>query len=391
MQTFGANKKGSVITYIAMSILIAASSSLFNPVLSYYLNTEIGLSPLYISLFFILLPIATIIVVQTIARFSDLGLQRPAIITIASVFGIASSIVLMLRPNFIVLCTIGLLCLASYPASFPQIFASAREYGMKYMHGSVMFTTFLRALISLSWVVGPPLAFGIALGVSFNMLFVTTAIMFFLVGSTSFFFLPNVMEKSKVDDSQHIKWWTDRSVMLLCIGNACIFTAFSSYITTMPLLVTQELKLPQDSPGYMMGLAAFIEIPLMFIAARLARTIGLKAVVIIGAISLVVFLVLLLYAKTFEVLMVIQFFSALFIGFVSSMGMVLFQELLPSIPGQSTSLFTNSSTAGQILGGAMISLAAGGSYLTIYEVGSFIALFGTILICFVKKPAVAIN
>lgn len=386
MQTFGANKKGSVITYVAMSLLIAASSSLFNPVLSYYLNTEIGLSPLYISAFFILLPIATIIVVQTVARFSDLGLQRPAIICIASTFGIASSIILMLRPSFWLLCTIGLICLASYPASFSQIFASAREYSIKYMGNSVMFTTFLRALISLSWVVGPPMAYGIALGVSFNMLFVTTSIMFILVCLTSFFFLPNVLDKSKVDQSKNIKWWTDRSVMLLCVANACIFTAFSSYITTMPLLVTQELQLPQNSPGYMMGLAAFLEVPIMFVAARLSRTIGLKAVVMIGALSLFIFLILLHYSKTFEMLMVIQFFSALFIGFVSSMGMVLFQELLPSIPGQATSLFTNSSTAGQILGGAMISLAASGSYLTIYEVGSVIALVGTVLICFVKKP-----
>lgn len=386
MQTFGANKKGSVITYVAMSLLIAASSSLFNPVLSYYLNTEIGLSPLYISAFFILLPIATIIVVQTVARFSDLGLQRPAIICIASTFGVASSIILMLRPSFWLLCTIGLICLASYPASFSQIFASAREYSIKYMGNSVMFTTFLRALISLSWVVGPPMAYGIALGVSFNMLFVTTSIMFILVCLTSFFFLPNVLDKSKVDQSKNIKWWTDRSVMLLCVANACIFTAFSSYITTMPLLVTQELQLPQNSPGYMMGLAAFLEVPIMFVAARLSRTIGLKAVVMIGALSLFIFLILLHYSKTFEMLMVIQFFSALFIGFVSSMGMVLFQELLPSIPGQATSLFTNSSTAGQILGGAMISLAASGSYLTIYEVGSVIALVGTVLICFVKKP-----
>ena len=380
MQTLGAKKKGSITTYIAMCLLIAASSSLFNPVLSYYLNTELGLSPLHISAFFIMLPIATIIVVQTVARFSDMGLQRPAIICIASTFGIASSFILLMRPSFLVLCTIGLLCLASYPVSFPQIFASAREYG------SIMFTTFLRSLASLSWVIGPPMAYAIALGVSFNMLFITTAVMFCLVGVTSFFFLPNVMEKSKASTDAHIKWWTNRSVMLLCISIACLFTAFSSYITTMPLLVTQELKLATELPGYMLGLAAFLEIPLMFLAARLAKSIGLKAVVIIGAVSLCIFLVLLYHAKTFEHMLFIQFFSALFIAFVASMGMVFFQELLPTIPGQSTSLFINSSTAGQIAGGAMISLAAGGTYLLIYEVGLGIAVVGTILLFFVSKP-----
>lgn len=386
MQTFGANRKGSVVTYVALCLLIATSASLFNPVLSYYLNIEIGLTPLHISAFFILLPIATITIVQTVARFSDIGLQRPAIISIASLFGIASSLVLYLRPNFWVLCTIGLICLGSCPVVFPQLFASAREYALKHMSNSVMFTTFLRALFSLSWVVGPPLAYGIALGISFDVLFLTTALLYVCVGATSFFFLPNILEKSKVDESAHIKWWTDRSVMILCVATACIFTAFSSYITTLPLLVTQELKLPQDSPGYMMGLAAFLEIPLMFFAARLTKYIGIKAVVIMGASSLCLFLTLLHFSKTFEVLMAIQFFSAFFIAFVSSMGMVFFQELLPSIPRQSTSLFINSSSAGQILGGAMISLAASGSYLLIYEVGSVIAAVGTLLIFLVKKP-----
>ena len=368
MQTLGAKKKGSITTYIAMCLLIAASSSLFNPVLSYYLNTELGLSPLHISAFFIMLPIATIIVVQTVARFSDMGLQRPAIICIASTFGIASSFILLMR------------------VSFPQIFASAREYAVKYVHGSIMFTTFLRSLASLSWVIGPPMAYAIALGVSFNMLFITTAVMFCLVGVTSFFFLPNVMEKSKASTDAHIKWWTNRSVMLLCISIACLFTAFSSYITTMPLLVTQELKLATELPGYMLGLAAFLEIPLMFLAARLAKSIGLKAVMIIGAVSLCIFLVLLYHAKTFEHMLFIQFFSALFIAFVASMGMVFFQELLPSIPGQATSLYINSSTAGQIIGGALISLASGGSYLIIYVVGGAVAIAGSLLLFLVSKP-----
>ena len=80
MQTLGANRRGNTATYIAMCILVSAASSLFNPVLSLFLNTKLHFSPLQISIFFILLPLATIIIVQTVARFSDMGLQRPAIV-----------------------------------------------------------------------------------------------------------------------------------------------------------------------------------------------------------------------------------------------------------------------------------------------------------------------
>lgn len=447
LQTYGANKRGNVATYVVVCVLIATSGSLFAPVMSYYLNTELGFDPIHISIVFALLPLATIAIVQTIARFSDMGLQRPMIICIASLFGIASSMVLYSRPDFVTMCTIGLICLGTHPVAFPQIFASAREFAIKHVkQGSLMFTTFLRSLTSLSWVVGPPLAYAIALGGSFNLLFTVTAVMFFLCFLASYFFLPNVFDanqgesspestdgkanpeanadnKASADDKASaeassaegaanqepgteqvnqaakaarfagakVAWWKDSSVMMLFAGTGLIFTAFSSYISSMPLYVTQELELSTNLPGYIMGLAAFLEIPLMFLGAKLSKIIGLKTVVLIGAISLFVFLVLLHWATTPAQLLALQIFPALFIAFLGSIGMVLFQEMLPTIPGQSTSLFINASTAGQIAGGGMISLAESGSYMTIYNGGLGIAVVGVILIALVKKPNVTIK
>lgn len=452
LQTYGANKRGNVATYVVVCVLIAISGSLFAPVMSYYLNTELGFDPIHISIVFALLPLATIAIVQTIARFSDMGLQRPMIICIASLFGIASSMVLYSRPDFVTMCTIGLICLGTHPVAFPQIFASAREFAIKHVkQGSLMFTTFLRSLTSLSWVVGPPLAFAIALGGSFNLLFTVTAVIFFLCFLASYFFLPNVFDANQGEGSPEsadgkvnaaanadskasaeasadssaetsaaasaagaenhapdaeqvnqaakaarlagakVAWWKDGSVMMLFAGTGLIFTAFSSYISSMPLYVTQELQLSNSLPGYIMGLAAFLEIPLMFLGAKLSKIIGLKTVVLIGAISLFVFLVLLHWTTTPAQLLAVQIFPALFIAFLGSIGMVLFQEMLPTIPGQSTSLFINASTAGQIAGGGMISLAESGSYMTIYNGGMGIAVVGVILIALVKKPNVTIK
>lgn len=386
MQTLGANRRGNTATYIAMCILVSAASSLFNPVLSLFLNTKLHFSPLQISIFFILLPVATIVIVQTVARFSDMGLQRPAIICISSIFGIASSILLYMHPTFLVLCTLGLICLGSYPVSFPQIFASAREYSVRYMGGSIMFATFLRSLASLSWVVGPPLAYAIAIGHSFDMLFIVTAVMFAVVCLTSFFFLPNVLDKTITNKDNHIKWWTNRSVMALFLAIAFLFTAFSSYITTMPLYLTQELKMAEGLPGYMLGLAAFIEIPLMFLAARLSKAFGLRNIVIIGAIAMPVFLAVFLMSTTRNQLLASSFFAALYIAFVASMGMVFFQELLPSIPGQATSLYINASTAGQIAGGGLIAMAESGSYVIIYQTSLVISALGVLILFFVRRP-----
>lgn len=165
-----------------------------------------------------------------------------------------------------------------------------------------------------------------------------------------------------------------------------MFTAFNSYIVTMPLYVTQELKLNESWPGYMLGLAAFLEIPIMLIAAKVAKKVGLKSIIVVGAICLVLFLVAMNFVVDKWHFLYIQLLSALFIGLVSSMGMVYFQELLPTIPGQSTSLFINAGTAGQIAGGALISLSALGSYRYIFMAGVGISLLALIILCFVKKP-----
>lgn len=60
----------------------------------------------------------------------------------------------------------------------------------------------------------------------------------------------------------------------------------------MPLFVVQELQLPEKLPGAMFALADFLEIPIMLIAAKAARRVGLKRIMFAGFGSLVLFLML---------------------------------------------------------------------------------------------------
>ena len=453
MQTFGASRSGSAFIYVVLLVLIATSSSIFNPVMSYFLSTELSFNSLKIALFFMLLPLGTIGIVQTVGFFSDHGLQRPAIICIASLFGIASAILLYSRPSFLVLCTLGLLLLGTYPVSFPQIFASAREYALIHLKSSVMFTTFLRALGSLSWVIGAPLSFTIALNWGFNYLFIVAIILFIASALTSFFFLPHIQanehqEKAAANSAADtaadastaatapttsapadatvvdvapaavapakgaatatgsatvvdaataatvaprqpdgtIKWWQNRSILILCLSFTLSCTAANSYGTTMPLYLTKELGWSATYPGQLMAVAAFLEIPLMFLGARIANVFGLKNLVLVGTAAILIFLLIFPLTTTMGQMFWLQIFPALFIGTVGSLGMVLFQDLLPEIPGQATSLYINTTTAGQIAGGALIALATSGTYTIVFQVGAGLALIALVLLFFVEKP-----
>ena len=385
--TPGSRRKGSVVTYILLCLCITFAGSLIVPVLSFYMTVQLHYSAFEISSIFVILPIISIFVVQGAARLSDGIIARPLIISIACLFGIASPLFLSSQPEFILFCTLGFVLLSIYPVAYPQIFASAREYALKYMTTSVMYTTFLRSLASLSWSVGPPIAYFIATDFSFNALFYTCSAMYLIAMLSAFFFLPHITFDGPVIEHHKSSgsFYKNRQVILLFIAIALLFTAFSSYIVTMPLYLTQELKTDEHLPGMILGLAAFIEIPLMFLAARMVRRLGLKFLVIAGSYCLVIFLGAMCLCSSLTQLLLIQIFSATFIALVSNLGMIFFQELLVKIPGQATSVYINACTTGQIIGGALISLSSLYSYKSIYLIGALISLAACVLLHFVKK------
>ena len=58
----------------------------------------------------------------------------------------------------------------------PQMFALAREHADKTGREAVMFSSFLRAQVSLAWVIGPPLAYALAMGFSFTVMYLSAAV-----------------------------------------------------------------------------------------------------------------------------------------------------------------------------------------------------------------------
>lgn len=386
LQTFGANRRGTRTAYIISCVLVPFSCSLINPVMSLFATNELHLSPLQVSFLFMLLPVGTAVIVQLLGRYSDRGLQRPLIITLSCCFGIVSCFFLLQRPPYLLLCTVGIVLMGSYAVSFPQLFASAREFAIRYLSGALMFTTVLRALCSLAWVGGPPLAYYLVSEHSFDTLFYVTAAMFAAGALMAFFTLPSVSLSAEESGPENLRLMDHPQVLLLFAGFVGVSTAFSGYMVSMPLYITQELGFEKNLPGIMLGLAAFLEIPIMLTAARIARRTGLKAIVVTGCLCLIGFLILMLILQDKYFLVANQILSALYIGTVSSMGMVFFQELLVKFPGQATSLFVNSNTIGMILGGALFALADLGSYRYIYMAGIALAAISTTAVALVKNP-----
>ena len=60
-----------------------------------------------------------------------------------------------------------------------------------------MFSSILRAQVSLAWVIGPPLAYALAMGFGFTVMYLSAAVAFIVCALMVWFFLPSMRKESK--------------------------------------------------------------------------------------------------------------------------------------------------------------------------------------------------
>ena len=370
--------------YIIMALLIPTAASVVSPIMALYLTDKLHLSTSLISLYYVILPIFIVVTTQIAGKISDMGFNRSRIIAISASFGVIANAFFFYIPSVWLLFLVVVPCFSLAQVGYSQIFASAREYGIKHLKSSINFTTTLRALASLSWVMGPPVAYFLVVNISYESLFVSCGVLYFIAALMSYL-MPKVEKEKHSSESQKGEILHNKSVIFLFISVMVMFTSFTGYASTIPLYITHELKLPEELPGYVYSLAAFLEIPIMFLAARLSKRIGLKKIMVAGGITLFIFMVMLPLTTRPLMFMLIAILPAFFIATVNAMGMVYFQELLPNIPGQATSLFLNACVSGQVVGGALIGIADNNHYSPIYMVDAVLAAIGLLFLIAVKK------
>ncbi|STR33292.1 sugar efflux transporter B [Klebsiella grimontii] len=181
----------------------------------------------------------------------------------------------------------------------PQMFALAREHADKTGREAVMFSSILRAQVSLAWVIGPPLAYALAMGFGFTVMYLSAAVAFVVCGAMVWFFLPSMRKEPKIATGHLEAPRTNRrDALLLFIICTLMWGINSLYIINMPLFIINELHLSEKLAGVMMGTAAGLEIPTMLIAGYYAKRFGKRFLMRISAVAGVLFYVGMLTVHT---------------------------------------------------------------------------------------------
>ncbi|EEV1264700.1 sugar efflux transporter SetB [Escherichia coli] len=345
--------------FLIVAFLTGIAGALQTPTLSIFLTDEVHARPAMVGFFFTGSAVIGILVSQFLAGRSDKRGDRKSLIVFCCLLGVLACTLFAWNRNYFVLLFVGVFLSSFGSTANPQMFALAREHADKTGREAVMFSSFLRAQVSLAWVIGPPLAYALAMGFSFTVMYLSAAVAFIVCGVMVWLFLPSMQKELPLaTGTVEAPRRNRRDTLLLFVICTLMWGSNSLYIINMPLFIINELHLPEKLAGVMMGTAAGLEIPTMLIAGYFAKRLGKRFLMRVAAVGGVCFYAGMLMAYSPVILLGLQLLNAIFIGILGGIGMLYFQDLMPGQAGSATTLYTNTSRVGWIIAGSVAGIVA---------------------------------
>ncbi|EFO4249865.1 TPA: sugar efflux transporter SetB [Escherichia coli] len=347
------------MAFLIVAFLTGIAGALQTPTLSIFLTDEVHARPAMVGFFFTGSAVIGILVSQFLAGRSDKRGDRKSLIVFCCLLGVLACTLFAWNRNYFVLLFVGVFLSSFGSTANPQMFALAREHADKTGREAVMFSSFLRAQVSLAWVIGPPLAYALAMGFSFTVMYLSAAVAFIVCGVMVWLFLPSMQKELPLaTGTVEAPRRNRRDTLLLFVICTLMWGSNSLYIINMPLFIINELHLPEKLAGVMMGTAAGLEIPTMLIAGYFAKRLGKRFLMRVAAVGGVCFYAGMLMAHSPVILLGLQLLNAIFIGILGGIGMLYFQDLMPGQAGSATTLYTNTSRVGWIIAGSVEGIVA---------------------------------
>ena len=333
------------------------------PTLSLFLADDVHAAPFLIGLFFVARGAASIGASQATGRLSDRLRDRRVIIGIAGASGAAGGLCLALLRDYPLLLVTTVVFSSIGYVSFTQLFAYAKEYATTRGRSATPFTAAVRAGFSASWVIGPPLGLFIAVRYGFGPLYLATAglsLVTAVLGRWGLRRVPKLTtrEAPAAPRAARRRAGLPARMWLLLGAIVALGTVNQVYSIDVSLYVTKDLHHGAQIIGWMAGLCAGLEIPVMIITGRIADRVGkLRVVLAAAAVALVFFCLLPLASSPLE-LLGLQVLNAVWVGVSLSIPMIMVQEEAPGGAGAASSLYSSAFMAASLLAGLVAGVTA---------------------------------
>ncbi len=339
-------------------LLIGIALSTTLPYVSLYCTQDLGMSVSTFGVFMAVSRLSGVVVNSLIARRSDGGLDRRWLIIYsmcASAIGYTSY---LLSHNLLVLMLSVTLFNGLGAPAMPQMYAYARESAAAREFDDMTFAmSTLRSLLSLGFVLGPLAGTIILRLLGYKGLFLGTSIIYAIIASLLLLFLPQRQAQGNMNrgSRERTSPLKNSQIRLPLVAFALLFAVNAVNMMNTPLFIVNDIHGTHMDVGLVTSVSAALEIPIMIALGALARRISNHTLMIYGCLVAVLYYTVLSVSSHAWELIVAQLFQAAFVAIVMGNGLSYFTDLFPNSPGFATTIYSNGSTIGMLIG----SLGAG--------------------------------
>ncbi|MFC4535763.1 sugar efflux transporter [Sphaerisporangium dianthi] len=381
----GIFRDGAVTRLAGATAAIGVGGAMVVPTVSLFLSDAVGATPLMIGAFIAGRAIAEICTDLSVGVLSDRVGNRRIVLGVCAMFAAGGALCYLLLRDYWLLLLTSAVMFGLGGATFPQMFAYTRELAETRGHGVTFFNSALRAVTSLAWIIGPPLAFGLIAIRGFETLYGVAAVLYAIGGLICFLGLPNTDRRpppgadsaaaiiasdasetggaepaaaAPPRDSRNPFAGMTPKVMALLVTIVLLLAVNAMYQFDIALYITKDLGMDKGFTGLVLGLGSALEIPaIMYIGAKADR-IGHWRVVMGAAVCATLFFCAMPFATSKPALLLLQVPNAIWTAIALSIPVTILQDSMPDRPGVASSLYSSAFKAGMFLGGIVAGLVA---------------------------------
>lgn len=351
---------GAIGAYGTLSAFVSSTTSLF-------LTSAVHAAPLLVGLFFAVRGAVSIALNQSIGSLSDRLPDRRLLLMLAGVGGTLGGVCLATLREYAAVLVCGTIFLAIGTLTYSQLFAYAHEFAHARRRPVTLVTAQLRAVFTAAWVIGPPAGLYLMTRCGFGPLYLTVGALWLVTAVLGACLrrLPAAPRPTPPDDgvrggsTRSGAWPVLPSPTWLLLGAVTALSVVNQmYAIDVPLYVTRSRHLDAQLIGWMAGLSAAMEIPVIIIAGRLADRIGKQRLLLAAAVGSIVFFCLLPLVTSAAPLLALQVLNAVWTSVALSIPMVMLQDESPSGAGAGSALYSSAFMSGGMLAGALTGVIA---------------------------------
>lgn len=232
-----------------------------------------------------------------------------------------------------------------------------------------------RAIVSVAWVAGPPLAtFIIGWFGNRAILLAIGAVAVLNIATTMIMIRQRRADRVAGDDRPAAAPTRDESpvgragIVLITAAFVLLQATNGTGMTILTIYVTQTLQLDVMWAGVALGTAAALEVPALILIGRLTERFSSLGLIVTSSLAGIAYYVGLALVTGPVALIALQPLNAWCFAGIGGVGLTLFQQMIPR-PGLSTGLYMNTRRIGSIVSGPIIAV---GSLTALGQRGIFV-------------------